>query len=480
MDVLENKMKYNFSNGRALLSLTFKNEEVILYQLEMMTNNNIPKLLKSHFDRVDGDIRLFFDVTSLITLEKLFERRIIGRQDFLYIIKQVISLLEGIEEYLLDYNGIVFDKKCIYVDPATLDVYFMYLPVPGSTDRLETLKRLLLESIVNDINFKNEKVDNYIQKLLEILKNRELSLELLKDYLKEVENKSEISIQDSQISFKKPETEEMPEIEKFQTGFEEKIIFSYPLKSYIILFSTAGLFILFGIILCLTGTLSVNSPDFLLTLFGYLLIGGALTYLIYTKFFTSDKKTERKIQKPVADTVENKKLRDFKSDLSEQIKNFREQKIQSNKDSFNQINNNPVKNEYYYYVNKNIRMNEHEAAASTEYRDFCDSDSTVLLGAGNITIPYLKRAKNSEIVVLKSFPFMIGRLSEQVDYCLQNPAVGKLHAEITKEGDEYFITDMNSRNGTMINGRQIMPGVGQSIDSGDIITFANEEFSFYC
>lgn len=82
MDVLENKMKYNFSNGRALLSLTFKNEEVILYQLEMMTNNNIPKLLKSHFDRVDGDIRLFFDVTSLITLEKLFERRIIGRQDF--------------------------------------------------------------------------------------------------------------------------------------------------------------------------------------------------------------------------------------------------------------------------------------------------------------------------------------------------------------------------------------------------------------
>ena len=225
MDVLENKMKYNFSNGRALLSLTFKNEEVILYQLEMMTNNNIPKLLKSHFDRVDGDIRLFFDVTSLITLEKLFERRIIGRQDFLYIIKQVISLLEGIEEYLLDYNGIVFDKKCIYVDPATLDVYFMYLPVPGSTDRLETLKRLLLESIVNDINFKNEKVDNYIQKLLEILKNRELSLELLKDYLKEVENKSEISIQDSQISFKKPETEEMPEIEKFQTGFEEKIIF---------------------------------------------------------------------------------------------------------------------------------------------------------------------------------------------------------------------------------------------------------------
>ena len=125
-------------------------------------------------------------------------------------------------------------------------------------------------------------------------------------------------------------------------------------------------------------------------------------------------------------------------------------------------------------------MNEHEAAALTEYRDFCDSDSTVLLGAGNITIPYLKRAKNSEIVVLKSFPFMIGRLSEQVDYCLQNPAVGKLHAEITKEGDEYFITDMNSRNGTMINGRQIMPGVGQSIDSGDIITFANEEFSFYC
>ena len=117
-------------------------------------------------------------------------------------------------------------------------------------------------------------------------------------------------------------------MKNFRPDLKRKLFF-IPAKIIYYPFSTAGLFILFGIILCLTGTLSVNSPDFLLTLFGYLLIGGALTYLIYTKFFTSDKKTERKIQKPVADTVENKKLRDFKSDLSEQIKNFREQKFKA-------------------------------------------------------------------------------------------------------------------------------------------------------
>ena len=75
---------------------------------------------------------------------------------------------------------------------------------------------------------------------------------------------------------------------------------------------------------------------------------------------------------------------------------------------------------------------------------------------------------------------MIGRLSEQVDYCLDNPAVGKLHAEISKEDAEFFLTDMNSRNGTMLNGEQVMPGISHKLNSGDKVTIANEEFTFYC
>ena len=61
-------------------------------------------------------------------------------------------------------------------------------------------------------------------------------------------------------------------------------------------------------------------------------------------------------------------------------------------------------------------------------------DRTVILNAGNLDLPYLKRMHNNsfETIIIKQLPFMLGRLEGQVDFCVNNPAVGKLHAEITK------------------------------------------------
>ena len=109
-------------------------------------------------------------------------------------------------------------------------------------------------------------------------------------------------------------------------------------------------------------------------------------------------------------------------------------------------------------------------------------DRTVILNAGNLNLPYLKRTlgNSTETIIIKQFPFMLGRLVNQVDYCINNPAVGKLHAEISKINESYFISDMNSRNGTIINGERIEPTKKSIIKNGDRITLGNEEFLFYC
>jgi len=507
MDAPENRMKLDLVNGRTLLSVTYRNNEVIHYQFEMMSNNNIPRLLKSHFVRIDGEIRLFFDITSLITLEKLFERRGIGRQEFLYIIKQLISLLEGLEEYLLNYNGVVFDKRFIYVNAATLDIYFMYLPSHSGKDGLESIRTFLLDSIVKDIKFRNEQSDNYVQKLLEILKNGDFNLMLLKDYARDMERSvpvsgyasgtrknpvmpgntpgiaSEGSPAPVEITGKYLAKESKPDaeftgIKDFPGKSEKTVRLAYPLKSYIILFTAIAVFILFGIVLCISGTLSPGNPDFLLTLFGYFMIGGALAYLIYFRFFTPEKRIKGKEQKSVTgfsgherkELFMNKSLYIDRNDFLGEREPGRNDEAACSKTT-------PCN---FYYVNKSIGLNLQRPASSNEYAGNHYNDSTVFLGAVDTTKPCLKRAKNSEIVALKRFPFMIGRLPEQVDFCLENPAVGKLHAEITREDENYYITDMNSRNGTMINGERIMPGQCRRILNGDRITFANEEFTFYC
>ena len=65
-----------------------------------------------------------------------------------------------------------------------------------------------------------------------------------------------------------------------------------------------------------------------------------------------------------------------------------------------------------------------------------------------------------------------------MDYCVNNPAIGRIHAELTKGPQGYHITDMNTRNGTYINGTRIDPNMEHPIKSGDRFMLANEEFQF--
>lgn len=69
-------------------------------------------------------------------------------------------------------------------------------------------------------------------------------------------------------------------------------------------------------------------------------------------------------------------------------------------------------------------------------------------------------------VKIESDSITIGR-TEENDICIANSAVSIRHAIIKKEGEEYFIEDCGSKNGTSINGQNIRR---QLLEYGDSIT----------
>lgn len=487
-------------NGRVLLLYNFENQQdVIEYQLEMLANNNIPQILKSDVIRINGQIRLSFDITSLIPLKKLFERREIGREDFIGIIKQLSSLLAGLEEYLLDYWRVIYNNEYIYINPQTLELGFVYLPALNIEDNgLESLREFLLNNIIHNIRFKNEQSDNYVQRFLELLKTQELSFSMLNSYANDMEeqqvfknrpvmnfdsfyNNASLHRNIERNTQRNIEKKPLPEpaIQVSENNVIQKVIkknekLNYPIKSYIIMFSVIIALLILGAVLANTGILSFNNPDFFLSLFGYLLVCGALGYLLYSKLFTPDKMIKNTSQSIIKEDIDKKAVYVNHS----QIRN-----------SDPGINMNTTANQF---VNKNIKLPQLNRQNKRPVQrpvhgpmnfiknNELENDHTVFLDPGKINHPYLRRKNSSETIILSHFPFMFGRLEEQADYCIKNPAVGKLHAEITKEGSDYFLTDMNSRNGTIVNGEYLVPGQSAYLNNGDIICFANEEFTFFC
>lgn len=503
--------------GQNQLEYIFDNEgDVISYQIEMLSNNRIPGLLKGEVLRIDGKIHLSYDVTSKLPLKKLLERREICRDDFLNILKQIVSLMEMLQEYFLESGGIVFNSNYIFAEPTDLQLEFSYLPVSIETKTFEPLKSFLLDVIINDIKFANEASDNYIQKLIETLKNQDIDINTIRNYLNSTDKRlpeefhktpavtpTAPPVQPKDIKNKEQEAENKPlliiekSVLKKETDKVSKL--GYPLKSFIILGFVAAAFLLFGIVLAVSGFFSINNPDFLISLFGYLLIGGALIYLVYSKLFTPDKRIG------TAPENQDKKLLQPKAKKPEL-------NIPSLRNSFEQENSRIVQKKGSEYINKTFAFPEkpfrtdqaegasikqaqaeapsiqaqHEERAPLRQAETQQkltnitsqySDRTVLLSPNAVKYPFLK-STSGEIIILMKFPFMIGRLKEQVDYCLKNPAIGKLHAEIKKTSDGYFINDINTRNGTMVNGERLEPCKDYVLENGARVTFANEEFIF--
>ena len=76
---------------------------------------------------------------------------------------------------------------------------------------------------------------------------------------------------------------------------------------------------------------------------------------------------------------------------------------------------------------------------------------------------------------LKGNSIVIGR-DDHCDLVIRSPAVSRMHAKIESEGGRFYVHDLNSRNGTSLNGYRIFER--ELLRNGDIIDFSNNKFAF--
>ncbi|MBK8315505.1 MAG: SpoIIE family protein phosphatase [Acidobacteria bacterium] len=84
-------------------------------------------------------------------------------------------------------------------------------------------------------------------------------------------------------------------------------------------------------------------------------------------------------------------------------------------------------------------------------------------------------AHSDSVVELNRLRTTIGR-SARNDLCVEDPFASRLHAEVKRRGDSYFISDLGSANGTLMNGTRLT--VPLQLGDGDIIRIGETEIEF--
>ena len=108
-----------------------------------------------------------------------------------------------------------------------------------------------------------------------------------------------------------------------------------------------------------------------------------------------------------------------------------------------------------------------------------DIDATQLLKAPVVPILIIRSNGQEETAVIDKSEFVIGRSPDATDYTFKdNNNIGRTHAKIISQEGFYYIVDLDSKNGTYVNGTQVESGVHTPIQFGDTIKLANQDFVF--
>lgn len=82
-----------------------------------------------------------------------------------------------------------------------------------------------------------------------------------------------------------------------------------------------------------------------------------------------------------------------------------------------------------------------------------------------------------ERIYLDKQNFIIGRNRNSVNYCEDSKEISRVHLEIIRDNNGYLIKDLDSKNGSFLNGVELDANKLYPIDEGDRITLATIEYN---
>lgn len=83
------------------------------------------------------------------------------------------------------------------------------------------------------------------------------------------------------------------------------------------------------------------------------------------------------------------------------------------------------------------------------------------------------------VISISYVPFTVGKHPELADACIDRPTVSRLHARFDQKEGVYILTDLNSTNGTSVNGYLLQANETVSLENGDSVYLADVGYKFW-
>ncbi len=139
---------------RASYMLLVQDERLDGYEMDMMKQNQIPGLLSFGSRYEDMKTVYQYDITGKQALDIRLASRLADNELLVTLMTGICSVLEQIENYLLDPDKLLLLPECIFWDNETGEIAFCYYP--GNTQVMTEMFQRLMEYLLPKIDHKDE------------------------------------------------------------------------------------------------------------------------------------------------------------------------------------------------------------------------------------------------------------------------------------------------------------------------------------
>ncbi|MCR5210179.1 MAG: FHA domain-containing protein [Lachnospiraceae bacterium] len=433
------------------------------YQITMIMENNIKGLLKMENRQTDGREYLYYDISSLQPLIRMYEHKGLSGMDIRSTVRNIVNALKEADEYMLEMSHIVLSPSCIYTDPDDRSIHMMFYPYDEDKEMkgmmelaeffLERIERSDPDAAVFAYNFyKTVRKENYVLADLEAVADEGI---VQKDGVKGVSSVRQndgpgkiFNSENRQLTSSKCETINICKRTPTKASQDEKIPFAL----------LAGGFSLMAVIclLVMSGIIPGVGQNA-----GEKIVAAALAVSFLAALIVC---TVNRLKKDKPTDLKNS----MNTERAETDKTAMDGSVPEKPDDFDSFFNDMTPGDLNGEDSKKENVSGNENTFG----------KTVFLSDDNEKPDNILEDRKGKEYRIDHFPFLIGKMADSADLVLNDRTVSRIHARITTENDHYFIQDCNSTNGTFLNGMELKGDEMAMLSKNDEIEIGHVKLNY--
>lgn len=439
------KFSYIQDGGKNYL----KSEEIskVDYITKMLIHNEIPAFAPARFKSLNAENYICYNMNGLIPISQSLEINKLDAARVESFLRSIIRVYKSMEEFMLPFDRLIIDEAYIYEDyNHKAEFYWIY-----GNDLTNSNFTALFERLLDKVDYKDDRAVKIMYSMYQTAKDSEeiLNKQIGRNGILEIKEKAEelLSLPYQSLDVRAKELIRL-ENEKSDFLVENKSETEEIKTSVCNEFS--------------------NTADSM-----------ARRY----RAEMESKKVKRDIEKSNDKKIEGKKIKSGKYTEDKKVVKKLDMKSQLKKvwKYLNSDIGSKAVNEEdeFVTVEEEPSYNVREVRSkSPENRAIVDNPTTLLTGAmvGNGIYCLKSEELNDDNILLTEFPFFIGKSGENTNHRIEDNTVSRFHARVDKEDDELWLTDLNSTNGTFLNGIRMIPYDRVKVDKGDSIVISRKRY----